>query len=245
MRFKGAQKEDEPRLPPPAATPLSFPRPDLGNGSPQIPPQLSYEELYKILVVCPRSGPTLQHLKSFNLQLAHDVSLEALIPANFLPPPAWLDAPTDTTEQDTFPAPSSSPPKSLLSNGVKIPNQSDFHVRVAELLHSTDDAFSVIQRKKLPNGKDVRLGHFRKFFDKLFAMAEYWDTSIDAFIPAHPYDDDQTEKYTGRRISCGSKMPTSYREEMVHEFVMTITLCFGCRAATPNMAPKLHFNNMR
>ena len=232
---KTAVKDDVSKKPPSPATPLQFPKIDLG--SPQDLPTVSFDKLYKTLVSFPRQGPTIEHLKTFNIQLAEDVPLENLIPQNHLPPTSWLVEPEATVASDI------SPPV-LLCNGAPAPDQSSFYTRLHELLYENDDAFDVLKRKALPPEKQVRLAHFRKFWDKLYAMAEYWDTSKDNYMPPSPTTDEE-QKYTGRRIDCGAKMPNTYREAAVNAFVETIAWSFKCRVEPPSVEPKLGVQMMR
>ena len=224
-----------PKKPPSPATPLQFPKIDLGG--PRNPSAVSFDKLYKTLISFPRQGPTVEHLKTFNIRLTEDVPLENLIPPKHLPPSSWLVEPEATVASDTSPA-------ALLSNGAPAPDQSSFYTRLHELLYENDDAFDVLKRKALPPEKQVRLTHFRKFWDKLYAMAEYWDTSKDNYMPPSPAAGEE-QKYTGRRIDCGSKMPNTYREAAVNAFVETVALCFKCRVEPPSLEQKLGVQMMR
>ena len=239
---KGAVKDDVPKRPPPAATPLQFPRVDLGSS--QYPSKATFDELCKTVVSFPREGPTTDHLKSFNIHVTEDIQLEDLIPTTHLPPPSWLEEPEATAASYTFPAPSSPPPATLLSNRAPAPDQVSFYLRLNELLYQNDDAFDFLRRKQLPPGKQIRIAHFRKFWDKLYMMAEYWDASKDNYKPASPKAVEE-QTYTGRRVSCGAKMPNDHREATANAFVETIAWNFKCRVELPSIEPKLSMQTMR
>lgn len=236
-------KSNVPRKPPDAATPLRFPRVDLGRH--EIPPDLTYDDLYWIIAGFPRHGPTIKHCKAFNVHFASDVSLENIIPQTHLPPPSWLtEEPVPNVASSNFPASSSLPPGSLLSNGAAIPDRLTFSLRLRELEYENDDAFDFLQRKELPPEKRVRIAHFRKFWEKLYQVAEFWDTSKDSYQPASS-EDGEEQTYTGRRIGCGAKMPSRYRDDAINAFVETIAWSFKCRVEHPSAHPKLGMQNMR
>jgi len=236
-------KPNVPKKPPAAATPLRFPRADLGSF--ENPPELTYDDLYWIIAGFPRHGPVIKHCKAFNVQLADDVSLEDLIPQAHLPSPSWLLANSvPSVASSTFPASSSLPSAPLLSNGSATPDLDTFSLRLRELEYENDDAFDFLQRKPLPPEKRVRIAHFRKFWEKLYMMAEYWDTSKDNYQPASPKDGEE-QTYTGRRVSCGALMPSQYRDDAINAFVETIAWCFKCRVELPSARPKLGMQNMR
>jgi len=236
-------KPNVPRKPPAAATPLRFPRADLG--SPEKPPELTYDDLYWIVAGFPRRGPAVKHCKAFNVHLVDDVSLEDMIPQTHLPSPSWLsEEPVPNVASSTFPASSSLSSASRLSNGTPAPDHLTFFLRLQELQYENDDAFDFLQRKPLPPEKPVRIAHFRKFWEKLYMVAEFWDTSKDNYQPASPKDGEE-QTYTGRRIGCGAKMPSRYRDDAINAFVETIVWCFKCRVELPSARPKLGMQNMR
>ena len=95
---------------------------------------------------------------------------------SFLPPTSWLESP------ETVPSlPESAP--TLLSNGRKLPDYGEFHVRAKELLFKNADAFSSLTRKSSTGQTPLRLAHFRKFWEGLDNLAYYWDNSLDEYLP--------------------------------------------------------------
>ncbi|MCJ1257288.1 hypothetical protein MMC24_005113 [Lignoscripta atroalba] len=81
---------------------------------------------------------------------------------------------------DSSVPPLSSPSSKNLSNGAAIPSHEVYYIRKKELLYNNDDAYRCIQRKPtLPGHPNVKLVHFRKFWENLFVVGQYWDTSLD------------------------------------------------------------------
>ena len=247
--------------PPPPATPLDFPR-----CQPSKLPVLEREvsnDLVQLFSGTLRTGPTPKHLQALNVNLANELSLEQVVPSDFIPHPSWSRDPTtgEASESSQAKCPKSGP----LSNGAPAPGRAEFFVRVKELLVDNEDAFRAVQRKPpLPNRQPVRILQFRKFWDSLLAMAEHWDTSLDKYtdskdtedssamdIDEPPSESIQTEEigtgkgedlkktYTGRRTGTGRDMPGKYREDTVFSFVETITGSFRCRLNQPRSQQRL------
>ena len=264
--FTSAARKDDsnkPREPPPPATPLDFPR--------CVPPKISTcehevsNDLVKLYSSTPRTGPTLKHLQALNVHLANELSLEQVVPTEFIPHPSWSRNPSENESPEPLQA---QPPKpGSLSNGASAPGKQEFFVRVKELLFDNEEAFRAIQRKPpLPNHQPARVVHFRKFWDSLLAMAEHWDTSLDKYTDSEDTeeqsamdidepqpesmkaeekletDKDQDSKkktYTGRRTGTGRDMPGKYREDTVFAFVETMTGAFRCRLNQPRSQQRL------
>ncbi|KAH6851536.1 hypothetical protein BKA58DRAFT_445043 [Alternaria rosae] len=95
-----------------------------------------------------------------------------------LPPTSWLESPggNDATSSPDAPA-------TLLSNGRRLPDQREFYVRARELLFKNADAYSTLTRKSVGDQPQLRLAHFRKFWEGLDNLAYYWDISLDEYLP--------------------------------------------------------------
>lgn len=252
-----ARQDDinEPREAPPPATILDFPHCEPSKLSKPEP-----NDLVKLFSGTLRTGPTLKHLQALNVGLANELSIEQVVPRDFIPHPSWSDASTISESAESSQASSLKP--ALLSNGVPGPGKEDFVIRVKELLHDNNDAFRAVQRKPLPNRQPARIVHFRKFWDGLFMMAEHWDTSLDNYSDSKDTEDkaamdidelrskslkiegkvktDKEKKtYTGRRTGTGHDMPGKYREDTVFSFVETLTWAFRCKLHQPHSQQRL------
>lgn len=261
---------DRPREPPPPATPLDFPRckprrvlrQDLDDNC----------NLRKTFTNILRTGPGAKHIEALNVTLTDEVPLEEIIPTECIPPLSWKhDADTDETSDGVSIEPSQS---RKLSNGAPMPGRGKFFELFKELSYDNEDAFRAIRRDPpQPGHRPPRLAHFRKFWDILSIMAEYWDTSLDNYVEkkedkeidrsAMDIDDlrsealkladgalnkpAQTEKkktYTGRRTDTGRNMPGNFREDTVCAFVETLSWTFRCRLEHPKMQPRVKLQGM-
>lgn len=176
----GNQHNDqEPREPPPPPTPLEFPR--LYAPGTEDVSILSKEEITKLFSSFPRNGPSMNYISALNIRVTHNVGLEQLLSSDYLPPSTWL---TETVPSDDSDLASTQTHSSkVLSNGASIPDHAVFYKRAKELLLTNDVAFAFLQRKpQVSPGPPVRVIHFRKFFEHLLGMAEFWDTSLDKYI---------------------------------------------------------------
>lgn len=260
-----ARRDDknDPREPPPPATPLEFPRCE--------PSKLPVTEsgvsndLVKLFSSTLRTGPTAKHLQALNVSLANELSLEQVVPTDFIPHSSWSKYPAASEPSESSQA-ALSRSKSL-SNGAPIPGKDEFFVRVKELLHSNEDAFCAIQRKPpLPNRQPARIVHFRKFWEGLLLVAEHWDTSLDKYSDSKHTESKsamdvdelrseateagpkmETDKggelkktYTGHRTGTGRDMPGKYREDTAFAFVETLTWAFCCRLEQPHSQQRLN-----
>ena len=261
---------DKPREPPPPATPLDFPRckprrvlrQDLDDNC----------NLRKTFTNILRTGPGAKHIEALNVTLTDEVPLEEIIPAECIPPLSWkYDADTDETSDGVSIEPSQS---RKLSNGAPMPGRGKFSELFKELSHDNEDAFRAIRRDPpQPGHRPPRLAHFRKFWDTLSIMAEYWDTSLDNYVEkkedkendrsAMDIDDLRSEAlkfadgvlnkpaqiekkktYTGRRTDTGRNMPGNFREDTVCAFVEALSWTFRCRLEHPKMQPRVKLQGM-
>ena len=209
-------------------------------------------QIFEHFLTVHKTGPTLQHVQALNVSSATDVTLEELLPKNHLPPASWQEDPKISGGSK----PSQPAPKSVitLSNGVNKPGHDVFFARARELLFDNDEAFRSIRREQGLNDKPlVRLAHFRKFWDALSLMADYWDTSQDQYTNGTTNEQeatqnlDQSDKstsYTGRRIGTGREMPPRFRDDTVFAFVETVVFAFRCKIDRPRTEPKLKFHNL-
>ena len=258
----GPVYEDGPREPPPPATPLDFPRCE--------PSKLAASELggsydlVKLFSSTLRTGPTIQHLQALNVSLVNGLSLEQVVPRDFIPNSLWSEDPTANNSSESLePALPKSP---SLSNGVPAPAKEDFFIRAKELLYDNEDGFRAIQRRSpLPNHQPARIVHFRKFWESLLLMAGHWDTSLDNHSNSKDRDgkcamdvdelqldsaeteqkveaeksEDVKKTYTGRRTGTGRDMPGKYREDTVFMLVETLAWAFRCRLEQPHSQQRL------
>ncbi|CAF9924193.1 MAG: hypothetical protein HETSPECPRED_005521 [Heterodermia speciosa] len=187
MGIANQHNDQDQREPPPPPTPLEFPRlraPALDDQSP-----LATDEITKLFSSVPRHGPSISYISALHIQVTYDVDLADLLPTDFLPPPAWL--------AESTPADAANTSNTKLNNGVPTPDHAAFYARAKELLLSNDAAFAFLQRKLQPSaGPTTRIAHFRKFWDHLLGMAEFWDTSLDKYAPVQ-----ESHRATLRSIS--------------------------------------------
>ena len=263
-----AAPKDEPRAPPPSPTPLDFPccKPLGPTG-----PRRDFEDdLVKLFGNIVRTGPTETHLDALNISLVGNVPLDLLLPSDFIPPFAWLHDPTAHDD----PGISSATPSvaQSLSNGALLPSHNAFYPRVRELLFENEDAFRAIQRRSpAPNRAPARIAHFRRFWDGLLLMSEYWDTSLDDCTKTGDEEDkcamdidevraeaqqidentgirkrdsQDKETYTGRRRDTGKNMPGKYREDTVYALVETLSWAFRCRLEHPHLQAKVRLQGV-
>lgn len=261
----GIPRSEQPRKKrPPPATPLDFPSYTPKGQSPGF---LADDVDLFSLFSLPRKLDDLneKHVSVLNLNVDRDVALCMLIPQCHLPPITWESDPAHSGGSDAFPATPVTP--ATLSNGLAVPGHDVFFARMKELFFDNDDAFRFINREPSRPGRAVtKVAQFRKFFEALYAMSEYWDTSLDIETTPTPtqttppedvMDIDQhrsesqaldiendKEPYTGRRISTGRDMPRQYREDAVKSLVETIAWCFRCQVSNPRNHAKLKLKNM-
>ncbi|KAG8532572.1 uncharacterized protein KY384_002449 [Bacidia gigantensis] len=266
---KSADDNDEPRVPPPPATPLDFP-----VCCPKVEPldenaeDLDFVKLFSNIL---RTGPNHKHLKALNVDAANNVPLDELLPQPYLPPSEWEQDPSKSRQSGR--SPTRTPPHPTLSNGGPLPEHEAFFTRLRELAHDNEDVFRNMRHlQPKPNRPPARVFHFRKFWENLSYIAEYWDASADNYskptendtsssamdiddlaseaqsstaAPPEQTTDSQTEEtYTGHRKDTGKNMPGKYREDTVFAFVEPIVWCFRCRLEHARMQPRLKIQGM-
>ncbi|KAA6406621.1 MAG: hypothetical protein FRX48_09553 [Lasallia pustulata] len=257
--------EQAPKKHPPPATPLEFP---VCTPKAQCPGSFPDNVDLFTLFALPRSLDDIneEHVNILNINVDRDVPLSMLIPQAYLPLATWESDPCQSGGSDVFPAPLVS--LATLSNGSDIPGHEVFYNRMKELVLNNDDIFRFINREPtLPGHVEAKVAQFRKFFEALYAMCEYWDTSHDndttpAPKQSMPPDDnamdtnqdcseaqapnteDDKGPYLGRRLGTGRDMPMHYREEAVKALVETIAWCFRCQVSNPRNHAKLKLGNM-
>ncbi|KAL6714691.1 hypothetical protein ACLMJK_008116 [Lecanora helva] len=249
--------EDDPREPPPPATPLQFP-----SCSPQgLPLDPSADlDVNKLFSLFGRTGPRPEYLRAFNISVERDVECPHLVPAAFLPPASWLN---EFADPDSVPA-----VKSSLSNGYPAPGYRNFYGLAKEMIFNNTDAFKSVRRNPRTIGArnplPVSIINSRKFWNGLADMAEYWDTSLDHYSELTDDENDTMDidegspdtratnnrrtatkqTYTGRRRDTGSKMPNRFREETVTGLVEVLARLFHCTLDNPTIQPKLQIHNI-
>lgn len=138
---------------------------------------------------------TLDYLQVLNIRYLTSSGFEGLLGESedaprYLPPISWLEPPPE--EEGRAVEDSSKLP--VLQNGRPVPSRSDFYTRIKELYHINDEAFRTLNQ--VPNRDkrghpQIRLAHFRRFWEGLDNMAFYWDTSHDEYIAPTPQDHDE------------------------------------------------------
>lgn len=131
---------------------------------------------------------TVDTLSILNVTFQPQCDFETLLSSSnvaqsHLPPASWFEPPSQEHKDVSS---SSDPTVKLLSSGRRVPDRNEFYSRAKELLFKNEDAFSNLSRK--PDGERVqlRLAHFRKFWEGLDNMAYYWDNSLDEYLPPRP-----------------------------------------------------------
>lgn len=257
----------KPRTPPPPPTPIQLPlspsEQALGKG------YQNTQETSQLFSSIHKTGPRVQHLQALGICSVKEISLDELLPAEYLPAASWQQDPAITGGSNVFPA--ALPPVVRLSNGVPVPGHEIWYKSAKELLYDNDAAFRCIERKPpLPGEPTIRVAMFRKFWDNLQQMALYWDTSLDNYMnePNEPKNDNMNIEntysentstpvssvghnngkskgsYTGRRIGTGRDMPFRCRDETVFAFVESIAMAFRCIAELPRVEPRVKLQNI-
>ena len=179
--------ENEPREPPPPATPLDFPCCEPSKLS-VLEPEVS-NDLVTLFGNTLRTGPTAKHLQALNISLANELPLEQVVPTDFTPHSSWLKDPVKFELAESTEASAALSKPHSLSNGAPAPGREDFFIRAKELLYENEDAFRAMQRKPPVAGRlPARIVHFRKFWVGLLLMAEHWDTSLDEYSDSKEMD---------------------------------------------------------
>src|ERR1700753_2045656 len=77
-----------------------------------------------------------------------------------------------------------SAPGNLAAAGGQWPKRGDFYDRVKELLYPNEHAFRGFARLETRDGQPPpRVTFGRPFFEQLDMLVQYWDTSMDEYIP--------------------------------------------------------------
>ncbi|MCJ1470693.1 hypothetical protein MMC07_009340 [Pseudocyphellaria aurata] len=253
------------RAPPAPATPVKLPshppREALGIAT------HTAQEISELFLKIHKTGPTIRHVQALNICSVTEAALEQLVPKDHLPSTSWRQDPSTSGGSNVFPA--SLPVTPILSNGSPVPGHDVYFIRAKELSFDNEDAFRAIERKPaLPGRPTIRVAHFRKFWDGLSQMADYWDTSLDEYRnndaatdqeamdidqlrtdadSAERGDADKSSKkpdYVGRRIGTGKDMPPRHRDDVVFAFVEAIASAFRCKVEKPRMEPKIKLHNL-
>lgn len=225
------------------------------------------QEISDLFLKIHKTGPTVEHLQALNVCSVIEVALQQLVPKDHLPSYWWQQDPSTTGGSNVFPAPLPLTP--TLSNGSPAPGHEVYFNRLKEIVLDNEDAFLSVERKPpLPGRPTVRVAHFRRFWDALSQIADYWDTSLDEYTSstgdtdhtaknidqlrsdtkstAGGNADESTKKqnYTGRRIATGKDMPPRHRDDAVFAFVEAIASAFRCKIEKPRLEPKIKLQNL-
>lgn len=172
---------DTPRLPPPKATTVDFPccEPKSTDSRCRSP-----HDLVRIFGGI-QKGPRTEHIDALNVILDSNATLEELVPADYLPPESWLQPPEPSTDSVS---------RSILINGGSMPAREAFYARAKDLLVSNDNGYRTIHRVPLAkNEGPIRFLFFRKLWEELDCMADYWDTSNDRYTDPSPKHQKSTD----------------------------------------------------
>ena len=185
--------------PPPPATLLQFPSYYASETR-----NISLDECQNLIQVfnnLGKKGANRQHVDALNVSLVQK-ELDELFPDAHLPPLSWSTKPTTTEDGNVISLTSGH--SSHLSNNTTIPNRRVFYEIAKELLYDKEDAFRTIRREKPPPGRSsARLVHFRKFWDSLMTMADFWDTSADHYFSI---SDDESGVSTEKNERCAMEI---------------------------------------
>ncbi|KAF8471268.1 hypothetical protein BDZ91DRAFT_718215 [Kalaharituber pfeilii] len=196
---------------------IPFPaRPQLSDNTPREPLELTFPscsvnsphdpkfskgvyQLFKQIRKLPDITP--EHLECLNVSLDYDVPLEKIIP--------------------NYTLKSSSTPSSRYIPDENGETQWDrtFADRKKELLIQNEHAFETLMRLR----KDIKLGHFYKFYQSLELVNTYYNPKEGAH----------------------SGMPERFREDLVKNFVEPICWGYNARLMPPRTPPRVQFQTSR
>ncbi|KAL8968463.1 MAG: hypothetical protein Q9197_004873 [Variospora fuerteventurae] len=232
MRVTRAKASDNrPRTAPARLKPLDFPQCQVQRDPKGVDDNVP--DFYSLLVGLEK-GISPRHVEALKVSLSGEVELDHLVPSEYLPPIEWQQAPSSALD-----SPQPRQDSGKLNNGAPIPAHKDFYDRAKELLYHSDTAFDSLSGKGAGHTSatpSIRLLHSHKFYQHLLLMAEYWDTSKDAYTKStsdDDADDDGKELYTGRRYGAPHEMPPEYREDTVCAFAELCIWPFRCNVQTP------------
>jgi hypothetical protein len=111
--------------------------------------------------------------------------------AQFYPPEKWMHEPEDRSQRLEIWPPleddvniSADQGSRKLFNGRQWPKRGDFYDRVKELLYPNENGFRGFARLETRDGQpSPRVTYSRPFFEQLDMVVQYWDTSLDEYIP--------------------------------------------------------------
>lgn len=122
------------------------------------------------------------HVSALNLRVNSNISLDRLIPINQLPSLVWESDPASHGNVSGSSRLTNTVDK--LCNGTCVPGHQAYYVRMRELLSDNEDVYRVVERRPMdPKLPSVKITHFRRFFQELHIVGEYWDTSLDGPSP--------------------------------------------------------------
>jgi hypothetical protein len=247
------------RPPPPPPTPLTFPCYQPEVDGPDLDERTDVDLMKLFISIKAYTDITATHVSAFNLHVNREVALDQLIPAHHIPPLEW--------------ATSSSPHSAVssevrgefkvLGNGKPAPGCKAYQALVKEILFDADKVYKSLSNLDIPSDPNpVRVSHFRRFYQELRNIADYWDTSSDNSYatrdgkpvpPPTPATDNLLASddnkpatvYIGHRTSSGDKMPVEYRDKVVRELVEPIIWQFGCRSDAPRAQLPLNIQTLR
>lgn len=247
------------RQPPPPPTVLTFPRYQPEAPGSNLDEQTDIDLMKLFIPIRSYTDITATHVSVLNLHINHDAALDQLVPTYHLPPPQW-----DTSSSASSAVSSEVPGElKILGNGKPAPGCKEYQTLVKEILFDAENVYKSLQGYDAPSNQNpLRVSHYRKFYQELRNVADYWDTSSDDSYatpegkpvppPTLSADDpsasDPTKPsavYTGRRTSTGDKMPAEHRDKVVSELVEPVLWLFGCRSDTLRTPLPLNIQTIR
>lgn len=169
-------------------------------------------QLFKQIRKLPDITP--EHLECLNVSVEYDVPLGNFLPAYPPHPHTTPSQPESTATTAASSSPAYFPDENGEGRRDKI-----FSERKKELELSNDLAFQALQRIR----RDVKLGHFFRFYHSLELVVAYYNPKDCAF--------------TG--------MPEKFREELVKNFIEPICWGYNTCLLSPRAAPKVQFQKTR
>ena len=180
------------REPPPLPTPITFPQYEKIEGLSQSTNSKPSSNLRERLAQLKKpSDANVDLFNGLNIRLipiSHPVDFFPLF-EHHLPPSNWLKLPDDDVL--TVPRPelvssadevTDNPQSRTLGTSCPYPSREVFITRLREICFNNADAFGALSRTPHSKELNVRLAHFRRFWEGLDSMAYYWDTSLDEYI---------------------------------------------------------------
>ena len=224
-----------PRDPPPSPDDPFFPEIPAER---QVPRAYTAAGLRVLLSRITKKGPSIAHLDALNVQIHEDVGLNALIPYGYLPATEGIDSNQKSHCQE----------RSHRETGCGSVDRSSFptkmfYERAADLAFDNEDVFRYLEGRPTLSGRSIKVTWFRKFWQSLLMVAQYWDTSTDGLL-TDP-DPQSGKTYMGRRIYKGGCMPLFYLENVLKEFFDAFTPALRCRFHPPKAPRKVEIGHLR